>query len=125
MGAGQFGCEVLNFLLKRMIKEKRPPRMSFLYNPTIRGRSLRIKGMKTLIQRTNRNERQRLRHALLPRAIHILLRNLPNPLPAPAAPPHRLLIPHTLHKPPTSPPLPRRAPFRPHRLLEPDLPFLS
>ena len=28
MFAGQMGCEVLNFLLKRMIKGERPPRES-------------------------------------------------------------------------------------------------
>ncbi|KAI1168928.1 phosphatidic acid phosphatase type 2/haloperoxidase [Nemania serpens] len=28
LGAGQFACEVLNFALKRLIKEERPPRMN-------------------------------------------------------------------------------------------------
>ncbi|KAI0398176.1 PAP2-domain-containing protein [Xylariaceae sp. FL0594] len=28
LGAGQFACEVLNFTLKRLIKEERPPRMN-------------------------------------------------------------------------------------------------
>ncbi|KAG7008088.1 hypothetical protein G7Y79_00007g022130 [Physcia stellaris] len=28
MGLGQFGCEVLNFALKRLIKEQRPPQMN-------------------------------------------------------------------------------------------------
>jgi len=28
LGAGQFACEVLNFTLKRIIKEERPPRMN-------------------------------------------------------------------------------------------------
>ncbi len=40
MFAGQMGCEALNFLLKRIIKEERPKRM-FLFNAH---RQLKIRG---------------------------------------------------------------------------------
>lgn len=31
MFAGQMGCEALNFVLKRIIKEERPKRMCFVH----------------------------------------------------------------------------------------------
>lgn len=37
MFAGQMGCEVLNFLLKRLIKGERPPRKTLFCAEAIRG----------------------------------------------------------------------------------------
>jgi len=67
MFAGQMGCEAFNWLLKRTIKEQRPPRayiafmFTFISNPKP-GRSYAV---LKLTARLYRDARERIRHAFL------------------------------------------------------------
>lgn len=81
---------------------------------------LRKKTLKCWLE--SRNERPRLRHAFLPRAIHGLLLRLADPLPSP--PPHaspRLALTYPIQHPATTLPLRRRARLRRHCRVESDL----
>lgn len=72
MFAGQMGCEALNFVLKRIIKEERPKRMWILIPQCLYGPMA-----PSLMSRSgSRNVRQRLRHAVVSCAIRFLLRRL-------------------------------------------------
>lgn len=88
MFAGQMGCEALNWLLKRYIKEERPTRMWAYFALPIYIELL--KALDKVGREANeyisfyRNARKRLRHALLPRPIRGLLLDLLDPLHPPA-----------------------------------------
>lgn len=75
MFAGQLGCEAVNFVLKRIIKEERPR------GEWIRPQSSMLCLSKILTLLLLRNVRQRLRHAVIPRPVYGLFCRLPDAFP--------------------------------------------
>lgn len=72
MFAGQMGCEALNFLLKRIIKEERPKRT---YKFNLLSTVLCQVCVLTTVP-TRRNVRQRLWDAVVARTVRLILRRL-------------------------------------------------
>ena len=96
MFVGQMGCEALNFVLKRLIKEERP-----------KGKLLIFRWSRAYLPKLTRviyrNVRQGIWNAIVTCPIHDLLLRLPHLLPSlPSQPSFRQLLPQC-RRPPTSP----------------------
>lgn len=114
MFAGQMACEALNWCLKRYIKEERPQRKCL---------QSRIETLQ--LTYSTRDERQGLRHAIVPCPVCHLLLRLADALLARTPSPHHLFDPFAHHLPPTTSPRHCRSRVCVCGCMEPNLSQLS